>query len=72
MTPPPTAPDPNDPEPGPLLSLRAALILLNATVLGATAGALTWASAGNTAASLLAGLTATGATIAGLHRLVGH
>jgi hypothetical protein len=72
MTPPPTAPDPNNPEPGSLLSLRAALILLAATVLGGTVGALTWASGGNTATSLLAGLTTTGAGIASLHRLIGH
>ncbi len=72
MTPPPTAPDPNNPEPGPLLSVRAALSRLAATVLGGIVGALTLVGGGNVATSLLTGLTAAGAGTAGLNRLIGH
>ncbi|RSN99938.1 hypothetical protein DMH26_17600 [Streptomyces sp. WAC 05379] len=65
-------PDSNNSEPGSLLSPRATLILLTGTLLGGIAGALTLAGGGNTAASLLAGLTAAGVGIASLHRLIGH
>ncbi|MBQ0855655.1 hypothetical protein J8N05_46715 (plasmid) [Streptomyces sp. BH-SS-21] len=66
MSPPPAAPGP-----GPLLSPRALLILLAAVVIGAIVGVLTFFSAGSAAGAILAGLCGSGASIMGLHLLIG-
>lgn len=70
MTPPQPPADP-DPGAGPLLSQRAVLILLAAVVIGGVVGALTLLSRAHPATSVLAGLTATGVCIIGLHKLIG-
>lgn len=59
-------------EPEPLLTARSALILLTAAVLAMVVGTLTYFSAGNTAAAVLAGLTAGGASLLGLPKLIGR
>ncbi|MFJ3861537.1 hypothetical protein ACIPRL_35590 [Streptomyces sp. NPDC090085] len=76
-TPPPSTPVPATPAvapepivPGPLLTGHAALIFLMAAFIGAMVGVLTAFSAGNTAAALLAGLTACGISIPILHKLI--
>lgn len=72
MASPSVPPGPPDPGEGPLLSQRAALILVTAFVIGGLAGGLSLLGGGNLATSLLAGLTAWGASILGLHKLIGH
>ncbi|MER6444119.1 hypothetical protein [Streptomyces venezuelae] len=64
---PPTS-EPNDP--GPLITAHAALVFLMAAFIGAMAGVLTALSTGNTAASVLAGLSACGVSIPVLHKLI--
>jgi len=58
-------------DPGPLLTTHATLVLVVAGFVGAVAGALTYLSAGNTAAAVLAGLTGWGASAPVLHKLIG-
>ncbi|MFC8826537.1 hypothetical protein ACFT9I_14485 [Streptomyces sp. NPDC057137] len=68
-----TASDPNPgPEPGPLLSAHAALVLVTAAFIGTIVGTLTYFSTHDTPAALLAGLTASGAGTLALDRLIGH
>ncbi|GHJ97729.1 hypothetical protein SNE510_72480 [Streptomyces sp. NE5-10] len=67
---PPTPPTPESEGPGGLLTVHATLVLLAAAFIGAVAGVLTSFSTGNTAAALLAGLTACGVSIPVLHRLI--
>jgi|tagenome__1003787_1003787.scaffolds.fasta_scaffold18322462_1 hypothetical protein len=54
-----------------LLSLRAAVILLLATVVGGLAGLLTYYDDGSLAASLLAGGVAWGGSVALFQKLIG-
>ncbi|MEV8319868.1 hypothetical protein AB0Q95_37490 [Streptomyces sp. NPDC059900] len=74
-TPPPEPtgpqPAPSAPDTQPLLSQRAALVLLTAAFIGTLVGVLTWFSAGNAAGALLAGVTGFGAGTVGLHKLIG-
>ncbi|MFI1928684.1 hypothetical protein [Streptomyces sp. NPDC020377] len=74
-TPPPgtTGPDPRpgDPDAGPLLSQRTALVLLMAAFIGTVVGVLALFSAGNVAGALLAGVTGFGTSTLGLHKLIG-
>jgi hypothetical protein len=69
----PHPPASNSPEsnPRPLLPQRTVLVLLAAAFVGVIVGVLTFLSAGNVAASLLAGLTGFGASTLGLHTLIG-
>ncbi|MFC5060201.1 hypothetical protein [Saccharothrix xinjiangensis] len=55
----------------PLLSTRTALVLLLGLACGAVAGALTYIAGNNVAASVLAGLTASGVAVAFFHAHVG-
>ncbi|MEU1216632.1 hypothetical protein ABZ424_30380 [Streptomyces sp. NPDC005790] len=57
---------------GPLLTSRAVLILVTAVVVGGIVTVLTYLSAGNTAAAVLAGLMGTGASTPVLHTLIGR
>lgn len=59
--------------PPPLLSLRAVVLLLAAALIGLGVGVLTFYGNGsrNVALAVLAGVTATGASVAALHSLVG-
>ncbi|MDQ0935061.1 shikimate kinase [Streptomyces turgidiscabies] len=68
-TPPP--PGPPSPPDAPLLSQRAVVVLLTAAFIGAVFGVLTFFSTGNAAGALLAGLTGTGASTLGLHKIIG-
>ncbi|MFJ9817476.1 hypothetical protein ACIRU3_19845 [Streptomyces sp. NPDC101151] len=65
----PTSPTP-PPTPPERLSLRWALILLSAVVVGLLAGLLTYAQSGNWPASLLAALGAGGAALVSLPPLL--
>ncbi|MFE0777828.1 hypothetical protein [Streptomyces sp. NPDC058861] len=56
---------------GPLLSAHAMLVFVGATLIGLVCGGLTYASTGNTAGAMLAGLTAAGVSAATLHKLIG-
>ncbi|MFD6250322.1 hypothetical protein [Streptomyces roseolus] len=67
---PPVPPAPEPEAPGPLLTAHATLIFLAAAFIGAVVGVLTSFSTGNTAAALLAGLTACGVSIPILHKLI--
>ncbi|GAA2955426.1 MULTISPECIES: hypothetical protein [Streptomyces] len=58
-------------DPGPLLTSHATLVLVVAGFVGAIAGGLTYLSAGNTAAAVLAGLTGWGVSAPVLHKLIG-
>ncbi|MBE4739813.1 hypothetical protein [Streptomyces caniscabiei] len=69
---PPTAPDSSSPEVEPLLSQRAVVVFLAAAFVGAVVGVLTYFSAGQVAAALLAGLTGFGTSTLGLHKLIGN
>ena len=57
--------------PPPLLPVRAALILLLGLIVGAAAGALTFAAGGTLPAAALAGTIATGGAITWAHQLIG-
>jgi hypothetical protein len=61
----------SSPTPPPLLSVRAAVILLLALVCGTAVGTLTFFAGKNVAAAILAGLTATGGAIMFLHKVIG-
>ncbi|MGW6790758.1 hypothetical protein [Streptomyces chartreusis] len=69
---PPPEPSPSSPDAEPLLSQRAALVLLMAAFIGTVVGVLTFFSASNAAGALLAGVTAFGASTLGLHKLIGR
>lgn len=64
-------PHPNPENSGPLLSVHAALVLLTAACVGAVIGVLAAHSTGDTAGSLLAGLSGFGISAQALHKLVG-
>jgi len=55
-----------------LLSLRAAVILFLATLIGITAGVLTYHDQSSLAAALLAAGAAWGGSIAVFEKLIGH
>ncbi|MEV6823750.1 hypothetical protein [Amycolatopsis sp. NPDC051102] len=57
--------------PTPLLSVRAAVVLLLGLTCGVAVGVLTYLAGGNTPAAILAGLMSTGGAIVFLHREVG-
>lgn len=59
-------------DPGPLLTPHAALVLLAAAFAAAVIGALTFLSAGNAAAAVLAGLTGGAVSAPALHRMIGR
>ncbi|MFE7129708.1 hypothetical protein ACFVIM_02500 [Streptomyces sp. NPDC057638] len=72
----PTPTGGGDPHPRPgtepeLLTQRAAVVLLAATVIGAVSGVLTYLSTGDTAGALLAGLTCLGVSALALNRIIG-
>ncbi|PYC74110.1 hypothetical protein C7C46_24300 [Streptomyces tateyamensis] len=71
-TPPAPASSPTPPPAGPpaFLGLRTAVILVAATVVGLVAGTLTFFSTRSPAGAVLAGLTAFGASVLGLHQLI--
>jgi hypothetical protein len=54
----------------PLLTQRTAIIFIAAIFAGLTFGCCTFMAYGNAWAGVVAGLTAFGATVAGLHRLL--
>lgn len=56
----------------PLLSTRTALVLLLGLMCGTGAGTLTYLAGNNVAAAVLAGLAASGASVAFFHAHVGH
>ncbi|QFZ23200.1 hypothetical protein [Saccharothrix syringae] len=56
----------------PLLSARTALVLLLGLACGTAAGVLAYLAGDNTAASVLAGLAASGVAVAFFHAHVGH
>lgn len=56
---------------GPLMPMRAALLLFMAAVIGLLVGGLTMLCVQTLAAAVLAGLSAFGAALVGLHALVG-
>ena len=61
----------NDDDPGPLITQRAALILMMATLIGLIAGGLTFWAQRSTPESILAGGAALGGAIALLHEIIG-
>lgn len=61
---------PNQPDPTPFLTVRTALILLAAVLIGSVAGGLTFLSGESGAGSVLAGLTDFGASIPLLRSLI--
>ncbi|MFJ3791354.1 hypothetical protein [Kitasatospora sp. NPDC090091] len=66
------APTPqNQPGPAPFLTVRTAIILVAAVVIGLVVGGLTFLGGGPVAAAVLAGLTGSGASVLGLHQLIG-
>ncbi|WP_329012379.1 hypothetical protein [Streptomyces sp. NBC_00690] len=65
-----TVPPPSAPDSEPLLSQRAAVVLLAAVFLGTIVGVLAFFSTGNTAGALLAAVAATGTSVPGLHKLI--
>ncbi|MEU6071826.1 MULTISPECIES: hypothetical protein [Streptomyces] len=71
-TPPPPEPSPSSADTEPLLSQRAALVLLMAAFIGTVVGVLAFFSTGNAASALLAGVTAFGTSTLGLHKLIGR
>ncbi|MCC8248786.1 hypothetical protein [Saccharothrix luteola] len=56
----------------PLLSTRTALVLLLGLVCGTGAGTLTYLAGNNAATAILAGLTASGVSVAFFHAHVGY
>lgn len=66
-----TAPKPPGGKPD-LLTTRALLLITVAVIAGAAVGLLTYAAGPNLPAAVLAGLTAAGATLFGLHTLTGN
>ncbi|MFD7907059.1 hypothetical protein ACFV4G_33075 [Kitasatospora sp. NPDC059747] len=68
----PTPTPPNQSETEPLLTVRTAIILLTAAVIGLVAGGLTYLGTRSTPGAALAGLTAAGASVVGLHQLIGR
>lgn len=69
MTPPP---GPQGRVSEPLLSQRAVLVLVTAAFLGTIVGMLTLFSTGNAAGAVLASVSTAGASILGLHALIGY
>ncbi|MFD9807609.1 hypothetical protein ACFWZZ_10875 [[Kitasatospora] papulosa] len=67
-----SAPTSPPPDREPLLTIHAAVVLVMAAIVGATMGVLTFFSAGNAAAALLAGFTGFGASALGLDKVVGR
>lgn len=60
------------PPPGPLLSVRAALVLLIAVVVGLVAGILGYISSGGLATAALIGGGGAGSALALFHSLLGR
>ena len=58
------------PDPDPLLSQRAVLVLIAALVIGIAIGTLAYLAGHHIAAAVLAGLTASGAAVLGLNKLI--
>jgi hypothetical protein len=58
--------------PGPLITVRAAVVLLTAGVLGIVAGSLSYLAHGDTATALLVAGGAAGGALALLHNLLGR
>ncbi|PPK70212.1 hypothetical protein V5P93_000911 [Actinokineospora auranticolor] len=56
----------------PLFSLRTALLLLAAIVIGSVIGLLTYAASQNVPTAVIAGIGVAGATLYGGHSLLGH
>ncbi|MCK2145367.1 hypothetical protein ACFWG7_24060 [Streptomyces koyangensis] len=56
---------------GPLVSQRAATVGTAAAVIGGVIGALTYIEAGNLAGAVIAGLMTFGASVLGLHKVIG-
>ncbi|CAN3978402.1 hypothetical protein [Kitasatospora purpeofusca] len=72
MTPSPgPTPQNQPPVSTPLLTVRTAIILLTATVIGLIAGGLTFLGGGPAADAVLAGLAGAGASVPVLHQLIG-
>ncbi|MFI6151725.1 hypothetical protein ACIBCA_03400 [Kitasatospora sp. NPDC051170] len=59
------------PDPTPLLTVRTALILLAAAVIGLAVGGLTFLGGGPTPTAVLAGLTGAGVSVPVLTKLIG-
>ncbi|WP_234334600.1 hypothetical protein [Streptomyces sp. NRRL B-1347] len=62
---------PNQPERDPFLSVHTALVLLTAAVVGLVMGGLVLVGGGTAAEAALTGLTAGGASVPVLRRLIG-
>nr|WP_258545140.1 hypothetical protein [Micromonospora provocatoris] len=58
------------PDPGPLLTVRAAVILLLALVIGVLAGALSYLAQGSVPAAILVGGGAAGAALLLFHTII--
>ncbi|MFF6903345.1 hypothetical protein [Streptomyces hydrogenans] len=56
---------------GPLVSQRAATVIMAAVVSGGAIGVLTYVETGSLAGAVGAGLVAFGASLLGLHKLIG-
>lgn len=54
-----------------LLTLRAAVVLLIAIIIGAAVGALTYLATKSVASAVLAGASSCGTAVLGLHKLIG-
>ncbi|GAA1108071.1 hypothetical protein [Kitasatospora arboriphila] len=67
----PTPNPSNQSGPTPFLTLRTVVVLLAAAVIGLVVGGLTFLSTRSAAGAVLAGLTAFGASVLGLHKLIG-
>ncbi|MBD0671650.1 hypothetical protein BU198_13305 [Streptomyces sp. CBMA156] len=65
-------PTPGNPPtaPAPLLTVRTTVVLLTAVVIGLVTGGLSFLGDGSVADSVLAGLTASGASVPALHKLI--
>ncbi|MEV0192366.1 hypothetical protein AB0I39_28020 [Kitasatospora purpeofusca] len=68
-TPNPTTQLPSEPDP--LFTQRTAIILLGGAFIGLVVGALTFLGGGSAAGAVLAGLAGAGASVMGLHKLIG-
>ncbi|MFB6888741.1 hypothetical protein ACFCX4_05415 [Kitasatospora sp. NPDC056327] len=68
----PSDPTPGTPptDPAPLLTVRTTVVLLSAAVIGLVTGGLAFLGGGPTAGAVLAGLTASGAGVPALHKLI--
>lgn len=66
-----SAPPPqSQPDPGPFLTMHAAIVLLAAAFIGMIVGGLTFLSGGPAAGAVLAGLTGLGVSVPVLNKLI--